>query len=130
MSITHLPLQPTLPGLASVERPRPAGPPHSAPAPPDCIRLVVAVVEAITGRRALHQIGHWLNDVTFALMTKESQNGRWRSGQIGSIRAQMPHSGAVEAAVRVLIEDRSTACAIRLDQRGKRWVCTDIKLAA
>ena len=102
---------------------------HSA-APPEGVQLIVAVIEGMAGRRALHQVGQWLSDVAFGVVTKAQLSGRWRAGRIGSIRTQMPRPGAVEAAVRVLVEGRSTACAIRLDQRGKRWVCTDVRIAA
>lgn len=108
-------------------RVRPSVTPRSS-APLEQIRLIVAVLEALFGRRALHQVGPLLTKPAFAILSYHLHSGSWHGGRIGSIRTQQPHPDAVEASVRIQLGVRSLAAALRLDRVARRWQCTDIQL--
>lgn len=103
-------------------------PASSNAAPEAALRLLVAVVEGLSGWRAVHQLAPWLSANALNVVTDSHKSGKLRSSRIGSVRTQVPRDGAVEAAIRLLVGARSIACAIRMDARRGRWTCTDIQI--
>lgn len=95
-------------------------------APAAAVRLIHILLEAMAGRRALHQVRPLLHDGTFIRLAAYTDSGLFRRMRIGPIRTQMPTERAVEATVSLLFAGRPVSCAIRLDLRRARWVCTDL----
>lgn len=98
----------------------------SDPAPPHALLLITAVVEAMMGRRALHQLRPYLASDAFCRLVEYVDDGGFRRTVIGGIRVQMPTATAVEACVRLASASRWLSCVMRLDDDESRWRCTDL----
>ncbi|MDO4784189.1 MAG: Rv3235 family protein, partial [Propionibacteriaceae bacterium] len=97
--------------------------------PVDQLQVIVAILEALFGRRPLHQVGRLLSESAFSVVRIHRQTGRWQGASIASVRSQEPCSDAAEVSVRLVLGNRSLACAMRLDRIGRRWLCSDVQLA-
>lgn len=95
------------------------------PAPQQAIRLIHVLLEAMAGRRALHQVRPLLSPHPFTRLASYADTGLFKRMRIGPLKAQMPNERAVEASVSLLYAARPVRCAIRLDLRRGQWVCTD-----
>ncbi|MDO5676656.1 MAG: Rv3235 family protein [Propionibacteriaceae bacterium] len=100
--------------------------PRMSTAPAAAVRLIHALLEAMAGRRALHQVRPLLSPGPFTRLASYADTGHFRRMRIGPVRAQMPTERAVEASVTLLFAARPVSCAIRLDVRHDKWVCTDL----
>lgn len=120
--------RPLIPVRAVANRPAWQPPPPRRSAPSDQLQVIVAVLETLFGRRPLHQVGRLLNDHAFAVLQLQRQSGRWNGASIASVRTQEPHRSAAEVSVRLVLDGRSLACAMRLDRTGGKWQCSDIQL--
>lgn len=89
-------------------------------------RLIHVLLEAMAGRRALHQVRPLLSPGPFTQLATYADTGRFRRMRVGPLRAQMPTERAVEATVSLLFAARPVSCAIRLDLRRDQWICTDL----
>ena len=98
---------------------------HTA-APPSAIRLIHVLLEAMSGRRALHQVRPLLSPRPFTRLAAYADTGLFKRMRIGPVRSQMPSERAVEATVSLLFAARPVSCAIRLDLQHDRWACTDL----
>ncbi|WP_040284371.1 Rv3235 family protein [Tessaracoccus massiliensis] len=108
----------------SITRIHPDSHPHGAP--PQALRLIHVLLEAVAGRRALHQVRPLLAAAPFTRLADYADAGTFRRMAIGPVRAQMPTSRAVEATVSLLCGGRIVSCAIRLDVHHGRWRCTEL----
>ena len=84
---------------------------HGTQIPPIAQRLVLVLLEAMAGRRALHQVRPLLQPKPFARLASYADTGNFRRMLVGPVRAQMPHAGAIEAAVTLRSEARPVSCA-------------------
>ncbi|MBB1483355.1 hypothetical protein H5392_05700 [Tessaracoccus sp. MC1865] len=102
--------------------------PSPAPqqAPPQAVRLIHVLLEAMAGRRALHQVRPLLSPTSFIRLASYADAGLFRRMAIGPLKTQMPTPRAVEATVSLLCASRVISCAIRLDVHRDRWVCTEL----
>ncbi len=91
--------------------------------------MLIAVLEAITGRRTTRQVIDAKASASLAKITRIAHEGKLKTTQVVSITAQMPSPTALEASVRLVVGNHSIPCAIRLDSIANRWVCTDIQIA-
>lgn len=101
--------------------------------------LTRCVVEILAGARELQQIARWVTDEVYRnLLTRVvlSDRARRARGQqvtrptftIGSVVADSPRDGVVEAVVIVHGRARTRAVAIRLEGLDSRWRATAINV--
>lgn len=86
--------------------------------------LIQGLVEALMGRRPLHQLRPWLGPTAFETLSDRVDSGRYRRLRPGRIRSQMPSPDSVEACVGLVMGGRSLTCTIRLDLGRGGWRCT------
>ena len=89
--------------------------------------LAHAVLDALQGMRALHQIRPHLFPRAFQQLVSYSDAVSFRIGRVGPLRVQRPAPDSLEASGTVRIRDRWLACVIRLDRRGD-WKCSDLRV--
>lgn len=112
----------------------PATPTHTlTPAPttvpPAGLGLVLACLDALSGRRALHQIRPRMALTAFERLIQERATAAHSSAQVGRIRIQMPHASAIEASTLIECAGTWLACVLRLDHLGgSDWACTDFRV--
>lgn len=100
--------------------------PHT-PAPAPALHLVHAILEALMGRRPLHQLRPHLRWQAFDNLASYVDAGAFRRVRVGRVRSQMPSRKAVEANVSLLVDGRVVSCALRLDAtRTGGWRCTEL----
>lgn len=93
------------------------------PVSPQVPALVIAVVEVLSGRRAVSTIRTRLSErVGRRLDVVTPRHGL----RIGSMRCQLADDVA-EVVVRLDCGRRAHALALRLEQRGRRWVVTALE---
>lgn len=88
--------------------------------------LIVATVEALAGRRPLHQLRPHLSPAAFHQLVLYADSGVYRRIQLGSLRTQMPSPYAVEATLHVQRGPRWLSCVMRLDAGGQSWLCSEL----
>ncbi len=93
--------------------------------PPQALRLALATLEALLGRRALYQLRPWLTRSAFLQLTAHVDSGMFDRSVLGALRTQMPTPHAVEATARISVHARWLACTVRLD-RAQQWQCSDL----
>lgn len=98
--------------------------------PPGALALILATLEAMTGRRALHQVRPRLSERAFLELALHAGAGVYRRMPPGRLRAQMPTPQAVEATVSVMRGDRWVSCVIRLDATRRSWMCSEFVILA
>lgn len=98
--------------------------PRSA-APPQAVGLAMATLEALLGRRGLHQLRPWLTRSAFLQLVTHVDSGIFERSVLGRLRTQMPTPFAVEATARISVDARWLACTVRLD-RAEQWQCSDL----
>ncbi len=90
--------------------------------------LVTACLDALRGRRALHQVRPRMARPAFERLIQHAA-APMASATVGRIRIQMPHAGAIEASTLVECAGRWLACTMRLDSHAESgWMCTDFRL--
>jgi len=89
--------------------------------------LAHAVLDALQGMRALHQIRPHLSPRAFQQLVSYSDAASFRIGRVGPLRVQRPAPDSLEASGTVRIRDRWLACVIRLDRRDN-WKCSDLRV--
>ena len=92
--------------------------------PPQAVGLALATLEAVLGRRGLHQVRPWLSTSAFRQLVAHVDSGRFERSVLGGLRLQMPTPSAVEASARILVDERWLACTLRLDHE-ETWQCSD-----
>jgi hypothetical protein len=96
-------------------------------------RLLVAITEAMSGRRTLHQLAaHLSQSVYSGLVSDLGRTDRaraWR-GQvtIRSVRVSEPADGVAELSAVVRTGNRYRAVAARLEGLDGRWRCVRLQL--
>ena len=108
------------PCLATPAPARPATAIHEAS------RLVRIMLEALTGRRALHQVRERMQTPALLQLTTYVDTGRLARAVPGRIRLQMPSARAVEAVTLLRVGPRWLVCTLRLDRGESRWQCSSI----
>ena len=98
-------------------------------------RLLVGVIETAAGRRPLQQLTTLLSaSVAHGLrgdFERCAHYGRrhWVStAVIGSLRATEPADRVAELSATLVVDGRVRACALRLEARDGRWLCTRLQL--
>lgn len=114
------------PVAASPAQPRPP----AASVPPHATALICALMEAMAGRRPLHQLRPRLDERSFHRLVAYVGAGAFRGARVGSIWTQMPTAESVEASARLWCASRWLTCAIRLDGSEGGWVCTELFVLA
>lgn len=94
-------------------------------APPRSLGVAVGVLEALAGRRPLHQIRARMTRTAFESLVDLLDTGRVIRMATGRITAQMPTESAVEATTSIAVGGRWLACVLRLDKGPDGWVCSD-----
>ena len=89
------------------------------------MRLALATLEALLGRRGLHQLRPWLSQAAFIQLVGHVESGLFDHSVLGRLRAQMPTPLAVEATARISVDQRWLACTVRLD-RSENWRVSDM----
>ena len=111
-------------------QPRPASAVPSASAPPPAIALIIALVEALAGRRPLHQLRPHLSREAFLAVVDYADEGTFARTTVAGLRTQMPSERAVEASLRLLTASRWVSCVLRLDRTDRAWRCTEVSVLA
>lgn len=104
--------------------------PAHEPAPPQAMNLIRVVVEALMGRRPLHQVRPHLAHGAFENLSRYVDSGAFKRIRVGRVRSQMPTVRAVEATVCVEVNGRSMSCVLRLDAKRTSWRCTELIVLA
>lgn len=97
---------------------------HVAAPPGEAVRLAIAVVESMMGRRPLHHLRRWLSPDAFMQLRVSRESGRFMRSRVGGMRCQMPTETAAEISIRISVSDRWLVCVLRLDRRVK-WTCSE-----
>lgn len=87
--------------------------------------LALATMEALLGRRGLHQLRPWLSHAAFLQLVSHVEAGTFARSTLGRMRLQMPTALAVEASAGISLGHRWLACTVRLD-RADTWFCSDL----
>ncbi len=92
-------------------------------------RLVVATVEALSGRRPVQQLMPWTDDAVYAQLSRCVRTRRLVGGPgvLRSLRISEPADGVVEVCAVVGGAERSRAVAARLEDTDGRWRCTALQ---
>lgn len=93
--------------------------------PPQAVGLARATLEALLGRRGLHQLRPWLSQTAFLHLARHVDSGLFAHSVLGRLRTQMPTPLAMEASARISVDQRWLVCTVRLDLTD-RWVCSDL----
>ncbi|MFT3886613.1 MAG: Rv3235 family protein [Arachnia sp.] len=117
---TQLSAQPIPSTAAPEETPRPD------PAPPAAVALIAALIEAMTGRRPLHQLRPHMTATSFLTLVTYADSGAFKRSRSAGLRTQRPFPGAVEASLRLQAEGRWISCVLRLDVHGRSWLCSEV----
>jgi hypothetical protein len=90
------------------------------------IRLVVALVEVLNGRRPLAQVEPVLDSHIYRSVVTRVQNSILRRQwlQLRSFSAQLPVSGIIEGCGTIDIGERSRAFVTRFERHDCTWKCT------
>jgi small ligand-binding sensory domain FIST len=96
-------------------------------------RLLVAIMEAKSGRRTFHQLAtHLSQGVYTGLVSDQTRPARqqaWRGRiTIRSVRVCEPTDGVAELSAVVQVGARYRAVAARLEGRNGRWRCVRLQL--
>jgi hypothetical protein len=96
-------------------------------------RLLVAVFEALSGRRPLPQLGRFLSPGVYTALATDLDRARpddvWRKPAVmRSIRVCEPADGVAELAAVVQTGPRYRAVAVRLEGLDGRWRCVRLQL--
>ncbi len=94
--------------------------------PQQAANLTTAVLEALMGRRPLHQLRPYLTADAFRVLSLHVDRATLRRGRVIRLRAQMPTRRAVEASATVEVEGRAVSCVFRLDVGNAAWRCTHL----
>lgn len=107
------------------QRPTPRTHTRATNVPPQALGLVLATLEALLGRRSLHQLRPWLSSAAFLTLASHVEAGTFSHSHVGRLRVQMPTPDAIEATARISLGTRWLACVVRLDHRD-RWGCSEL----
>lgn len=91
------------------------------------LTLAQAVLDALQGLRALHQVRPHLSSRAFQQLVSYSDTASFSISGVGPLRVQCPARDSLEASGTVQIRDRWLACAMRFD-RGDSWKCSDLRV--
>ncbi len=94
-------------------------------------RLVLAMMEALSGRRPVQQLMPWTDDAVYAQMSRAVRYRRPADGVprvLASLHVSEPADGVAEICAVVTGADRSRAVAARLEGTDGRWRCTALQL--
>lgn len=87
--------------------------------------LMRAILEVLQGRRPASQLTRWLSDAALAeLLHRVRQRRHGHVWTMRSVRVQQPGPNGAEVTFRIGHGRRDAALAMRLDQRGGRWMCS------
>lgn len=94
------------------------------------VRLVVATMEALSGRRPVQQLMPWTDDAVYAQLSRRVRSRRTAGGPgvLRSLRISEPADGVVEVCAVVDGAERSRAVAARMEGTDGRWRCTALQL--
>lgn len=97
---------------------------------PWAARLVVATLEALSGRRPVQQLMPWTDDTVYAQLARTVRSRRTAGGPgvLRSLRLSEPADGVVEICAVICGTDRSRAVAARLEGSDGRWRCTALRV--
>ncbi len=99
--------------------------PRTMAAPAQAVGLALATLEALLGRRSLHQLRPRLSRAAFLQLVGHVDSGIFDRSVLGRLRTQMPTPIAVEATARISVNARWLAVTVRLD-RAEHWQCSDL----
>lgn len=87
--------------------------------------LLVALVDAIQGRRQTAQLTRWVSDEVMADLVLRARLHQRAPLPLAvrSFRVQLIDPAIVEASGRLQAGNRFTAVALRLERKGHRWLC-------
>ncbi len=94
-------------------------------------RLVLAVMETLSGRRPVQQLMAWTDDAVYAQVSRavrRRQPGDAVPRRLASLRVSEPADGIAEICAVLSGGDRSRAVAARLEGADGRWRCTVLQL--
>ncbi len=122
---TGIPTRPVIETLTAHDPAPPGTVLRGFAAPPQAVGLALATLEALLGRRGLHQLRPWLSRRAFLQLVAHVDSGIFDRSVLGRLRTQMPTPLAVEATARISLDARWLACTVRLD-RAEHWQCSDL----
>lgn len=88
----------------------------------------MSCLEALLGTRALHQIRPLMAPEAFRALSQYRRPALERV-ELGTVRMQMPHAGALEACATICWRGRWLVCVLRLDAGNtSMWTCTQLEV--
>ena len=95
--------------------------------------LAVAMLQALLSQRPIAQLNRWLSDDVLSLVSRQQRRRRTERDRavwsvlLRSLRVQHPGAEVAEVSAHVVIGNRDTAVAFRLEALGERWLCTALE---
>lgn len=123
--VTELAPRPVMDAITTHMMSPPGMEPRRVAAPAQAVGLAVATLEALLGRRGLHQLRPRLSRAAFVQLVGHVDSGLFDRSVLGRLRTQMPTPIAVEATARISVNARWLAVTVRLD-RAESWQCSDL----
>ena len=93
-------------------------------------RLILAVLEALAGRRSVQQLMPWTDDAVYAQLSRTVRRrvSTEGPGVLRSLRVTEPADGVAEVCAVIAGPARTRAVAARLEGADGRWRCTALHL--
>ncbi len=93
-------------------------------------RLILAMLEALAGRRSVQQLMPWTDEVVYAQVSRavRRRTASTAPGVLRSVHVSEPADGVAEVCAVVTGSARTRAVAARLEGADGRWRCTALKI--
>jgi len=92
-------------------------------------RFVVALFEALSGRRPMAQLMPWTDPRLYAELARRQRTGQpLPPTTVRSVHVSEPSDGVAEVCAVVRRDGRCRAVAVRLESNGGRWRCTVLQM--
>lgn len=116
-----------------------APPPEPGTHPPErpwACRFVQALIEVLAGARPVTQLLHWTSPEVYERVRRRAAvPGGWspnpnvrRRARLHSVRLSRPRGNIMEVCAVVRGGGRARAIALRLEEAGGHWRCTQLEL--
>ncbi len=92
-------------------------------------KVCTAVVEALQGRRPIHQLSSVFDEDSRAAFTRLRELTGSAEHRMVSSRSQMPSARAVEVSLHLMCGTESRAVAFRLEPVGGQWRCSHLEVS-
>ena len=93
--------------------------------PDPSVKLAVALVETMMGRRPLHSVRRIITAAAFSRLSAYRLSGAFTQSRFDGLRCKRPTPTAAEISLRISTAERWRVCVLRMDF-DTRWICTEL----